>query len=553
MSLLWKPAGPLDLATAATDLPEVAGQGGVVSTALAAAKNLRLDRKGMARTRNGSKRLSTALSAAPTFALEARGVRYAFAGPGVYRNETLISSESTGTWSAIRYNAFNDLTEQTFAANGVERLRIDGSSVYEWGIAAPSTVPGLEAGTGSALTGTYYACYTYSRKVGSVVVCESNPSNAAWIYLSAKSIKVTPAQPTDTQVTHIRIYRTLAGGQVYYHDQDIAVGTTYLDSSTTDGNLGTEVSNDHDRPPSGISKILGPIYNGLVFGCVGNKLYWCAAQQPEYWPATQYVEVGSLQLPIRSLINYTGQLYALTDNQIWFIQGTGANLFHPISLQANTGCPSWYGAIGIEGHGIYHVGADGIYCYTGGRDTKITQATLDPLFRGESVGDMPAVTGVSSAWLWQYGNRLFFHYGTGSVLVMNLDTGGVETYQYDQALYAPATDWTNSRFLAYDGSYYPRVLDDVSSSADPTSAIAWTAQSKDFTLQTRAHFPRWAKYDVDGTATAQIYLSGAVHQTHSLSVARDTRHRLIDVGNGKRCSLRLTGTGTATIYAVEME
>lgn len=556
MSIIWKPNGSLDVATASSDLPGVVSQYSEISEAFARCKNLRLDRKGQVSTRYGSTRLhETALSSQASLILEQRGARYAFSGATVYRNEVSIgTASSSGTWSGVKYNAYNDTTEQLFVVNGLSSIRVYGSTVAIWGIAAPADAPVAAAGALTGLTGTYSAKYTYARKVGTVVVTESNPSAASnSVTLANGSLSVTVTAPTDSQVTHIRLYRTLVGGSIYYHDKDVAVGTTTFDTNTADGSLSVEVETDHDRPPGGMAIVIGPLYNGLLFGAVGNRLYWSKPQQPEYWPATQYVEVGSIQEPIVALVDYAGQLHAATKARLWFVQGTGGDLFLPIPLAAVTGALNAYGVLPVEGHGIFHIGRDGIYVFSGGKDSKFTQNALEPIFRGETAGGVPAVSGIESAWLWQYSDRIYFHYGSGSVIVFSLGTGRIAYYQYDLGFRAPALDTTNDAFLVCDTGRFVRKIEDLTATTDNDVAIDWEAQSKDYTLQTRAHFPRWAKYDVSGTVTASIILDDVVHQTHSLTVSRDTRHRLIKTGNGNRCAIRLAGTGVATIYAVEME
>jgi hypothetical protein len=44
-----------------------------------------------------------------------------------------------------------------------------------------------------------------------------------------------------------------------------------------------------------------------------------------------------------------------------------------------------------------------------------------------------------------------------------------------------------------------------------------------------------------------------VAQTHVITGLRDTRRRLIALANGPRFSVRISGEGTAKIYAVESE
>ena len=54
-------------------------------------------------------------------------------------------------------------------------------------------------------------------------------------------------------------------------------------------------------------------------------------------------------------------------------------------------------------------------------------------------------------------------------------------------------------------------------------------------------------------ATGTITLDGSTLQTHTISSDRDTVRRLITSGNGKRSSVKVSGTGSIEIYAVEFE
>jgi len=83
-------------------------------------------------------------------------------------------------------------------------------------------------------------------------------------------------------------------------------------------------------------------------------------------------------------------------------------------------------------------------------------------------------------------------------------------------------------------------------------------QSKDYTLQTRRHFPRYVKYDVDASdadcsATGTLMLDGSAHQTHTITGDRVVTKRLIATGNGRRASIKLSGTGPVSIFATEVE
>lgn len=231
MTVFFDPSGSLDVATDPSDLPETGDRNESISGAMQRCKNLRVNQKGQAITRDGSEKLNvTAIAAAISWLEEQGGDRYAFAGDSIYLNEASIESGLTvAPWSAVKYSAFNDLTEQVFALNGTDRKRIEGSDVWEWGIAAPEEAPELSVGSGSGLTGSFNAKYTYVRKVGTSVVAESNPSPAASVaqVLAGQSLSVDVEQPTDPQVTHIRMYRTLNAGETYYLDREIAVGSFF--------------------------------------------------------------------------------------------------------------------------------------------------------------------------------------------------------------------------------------------------------------------------------------------------------------------------------------
>ncbi len=549
---LWKPNGSLDVGTDPADLPGAPDDSH--SDAFARCKNLSLERRGRATTRAGSSRLDGQLSAAPNLLVEQGGDRYAFAGADIYKNGTSLASGLTNAqWSAIQYNQLNDTDQQIFALNGTDRKRINGndSQIFEWGIEAPSAAPTLGVGGSTGLTGTYKVRITYARKVGSTVVSESNPSPASdGQALSNESLDVTWAASSDTQVTHVRVYRTLANGGVYFFDQDVAVGAVTVDTNTADTALAGEVATNHDRPPSAGTLVAGPFFGGICFIADGNKLHYCLAKSPEYWPATNFVEVGSKQFPIKAIVEARGQVFLLTKQKLWTLQGTTGGAFQPVPLGSLAGAPNQFSAVSVEGKGLYHVGYDGIYVWSGGRDQKLTQTAFDPIFTGVSAGGIPAVTGThrDASWLVQFGNRLFFHWAYGSVLVFNLDTNRTTFYQYDEQLYAPVVDLKNDRLLVGDAGKFIRELE--TGTTDPGGNIAWEAQTKDFSRQTWKHFPRWIKYDVNGTASGNLYLDGVLHQAHK-AVGDNTKRRLIKTGNGDRCAIRLTGTGVATLFALE--
>ena len=134
----------------------------------------------------------------------------------------------------------------------------------------------------------------------------------------------------------------------------------------------------------------------------------------------------------------------------------------------------------------------------------------------------------------------------------------VDSLAADVEFTCAVVDETNERLLFCDSAGYVWHMESSAVTKDNSVAINWDVKSKEFTLQTRRHFPRWAKYDVDAndaacTATGTMYLDGSSHQTHSLTAERDTKRRLVATGNGRRMSIRINGSGPVSIYAVEAE
>jgi len=550
---------------------------------------------------------------------------YVFSGNDIYLNyESIITGLTEAPWEAIRYSSFNSMEQSLFALNGTDRKRITGSTVTEWGSESPTVAPLLKIGKNVGLTGDYNAKYTWARKEGDVVVWESNPSPAAdaAATLTNQSLEVWVTLPTDSQITHIRIYRTLTGGTVYYHDQDIALdwteydwvylhdweltyvagtsyqaftefttyaithsweanpsvasddfvikstfpdeATTVADTITADTALGTEASwTNHERPPLG-SVVLGPNFNGTCFILKDNNLYYCLPNQPEYWPSTYYIEVSSLQYPCIAGAFLDGVLYIATKTEIYQISGSGAGSFFPLPMSAQTGTVNYRSFEAVKGHGIFHLGNDGIYLYSGGKDQMVSRGNLDKIFKGDTVGSIPGLnrTYLDNCWLRAFHGRLYIGYPGGTseypdnVFVLDLQTQKLMHHTYSATFRAVGRNFTYNWLLGGDINGFAWKWEDADSADDGGTAIAWEIQSADFN-QLRKYFPRYAKYDVKvgtgGTANGYILLDDVNKQTHPLNGDRLTRKRLVEGCTGDRLAVRVTGTGTVDIYGIEVE
>jgi len=223
--------------------------------------------------------------------------------------------------------------------NGAETQRkITGTTAARIGIVAPTTDPTLaESGTG--LTGDFGFKYTFVIKVDGVKIWESNPSDAASISVTNKSVIVTVAVSGDTRVNCRRIYRTSASGTLYQEDGDIDnnTGTTYT-SSQADALLGRIVEENHGVPVQGIvSEGCNERMYWLVNADSKARLYWSEAAETEpyieYQQSVNYKELPSdgLGVWLKSMYNpntYRDDLFIGQESGIHVLPS--GNPFNPL-------------------------------------------------------------------------------------------------------------------------------------------------------------------------------------------------------------------------------
>jgi hypothetical protein len=353
-----------------------------------------------------------------------------------------------------------------------------------------------------------------------------------------------------------------AGGTYYYADEfAVGLGSGSLDA--LDEDLGAEVEYDHDPPPSGISILFGPNYEGVLFALVDNKVYWSKAKQPEYWPTSYWIEVSGPDYPLVSATVSGTQFYVASEQDLYQIQGSSSSTFISYMIGLGSGTRSKRVFLGNTSLGLLRMASDGLHQYSGGEDVE-SLPRLRPVFEGVTVGSVPGITPANRGYCWAvyYRGKIYLGYPSSgetypqNVLVTDLQSGATTHYSYPYGLILAIVDPTSDNLVACDDAGQIITLEDSASTDDNGTAISWDIQSKDFgTL--RKYFPRWSKYDVGissgSTATVYVMLDGVSIQSHSLSVSRDTKKRLITTAAGDRLSLRVAGTGPVDIYSLEAE
>lgn len=628
MSIKFNPTGYLNLTADPMDLPEKSDGKVIISDALTRCKNIDLIYEGKAKTRRGSsKKSDTALTQIADEINLIGSNRYALGGGEVFYNESSIGSGyANAPWDSIVGKAYNDTAQTIFACNGTNNLRLQGGVAYSWSITAPDVAPAVEdyvttaitceweldyytayqftqpvesninccftwevdllAGdtpenhddnvstafgeeTGTTGSDTYYVVYTYARKSGDLLLNESNPSPATSTNIE-DVLYVNWTASADSQVTHVRVYRTLANLGDYYYAGEFEVAPLWGQVDTADEDLGSLIEIDNDIPPLG-TVLAGPDFNGTVFMGYNNLLYFCKPKQPESWPALHNIECGPDQYSIKAMAILGGQLYVATEPEIFQITGTDADTFFPLSIGAITGTRAKNVFLPIKGYGIVHLGWDGLYMFTGSADIKIS-SSIASIWNNETKNGVPPMAKdyIANCLCVKAENNLWFGYPSGTeehcnnFIVVDLQanlmqglTSKISYYTYPFVVSAMHYDEINAELLATDTDGYVRILEDQNTTSDSGSAISWEVESKAFG-SLRKYFPRWSRYDIDlteetSTAQGKILLNDVIKQTHNITTSRIIKKRLIDGCTGDRLSIRLTGTGPVTIYAAEAE
>lgn len=461
-------------------------------------------------------------------------IRYRVASNSVYRTSSqIITGLSTNDFTTFMpFRPLNDTTLWAFIADDALMKKDDGTTTAKWGIDAPTATPSVGT-TGTGLTGSYKVKYTYARVVGSSVAHESNPSPAsATQVLANQNLAISGlTASTDAQVTHIRIYRTLAGGAEYLFDQQIANGTTTATSSQADTALGSAVETDNDPPPDA-----GGVVNwnnqAWIFHDPDNPHYlWRSKRfRPESVPTENFIEIGNADDPIQMCVPQVGLLGVFTRKTKFRIIGSELAGYVDQEAISKRGTPAGLGVTATE-RGALFVARDGIYL-TNFLDTdeELTNK-IERFFRGETVNGISPINWDAASTIASASSqgRYYVALPTGASTVPDLmgvySTDTRNWYFYDHParslLYEEDTDTLTAGFT--DGFVY--VLEN--GTTDAGADIALDIETKDYfggSPKIRKLF-LWAKVDMDTggeDVTLKLYVDGTLKRTISnFSSARD--------------------------------
>lgn len=501
-------------------------------------------------------------------------IRYYVVGTQLYRQVSDANPPSyiVGSLAAEEvtileaFRPFNDDTIWAFIADASAMKKDDGTNLRNWGIAAPTVAPLVGLGGGTGLTGTYTYVYTYVRKVGASIAHESNPSpTSAPIVFANQNGFVFVTLPTDPQVTHIRIYRTVANGtQHLLTNEFLSITDNGLDA-TLDVALGARVETDND-PPTPCGWVA--FYNETAFFCRDpdhpNYLWFSKRFRPESVPATNFLEIGNATDPLQCAVPYGGFLGVFTRLTKYGLAGSAASGFVPVE-KTRRGTPAPTATLPTDA-GIIFVARDGVWLtpLTAG-DTNLSSA-IEPLFFDQTVNDFAPINwaAINTAAAALYKGRYYLSLPTGMATTPNVmavySRQTQQWYFFDHPARSLYHEEEEDRLLAgfTDGRAYALETTLADDGADITLEVEKDEGGASAEEQSLRKLWQWVSLDGDSlgdAVTIKLFVDETLVHTRSAVL---TRSRTLypfpagSLGFTARVRLEYTGHQEIKVYAIKL-
>jgi len=287
----------------------------------------------------------------------------------------VFSSIITGLTSGALWDftTIVDFLIGTDAVNGIYKYTGSGNAKL-LKVVQPTTVPSVVIGASGSLSGAYKYQYTYISSKGA----ETNGSGAsAGITPSSQKVDLSNITVGDTDVAKRRIYRTEAGGSVYYLLDTINDNstTTYTDD-ITDVNLGTDVIPFINMIPPALSKF-PMVYKEFLFlvdPVYPDRLYHSHQSFPEIFYTTEgigyYLKIGLNDGQyIIGLYALRDTFYVFKERSTWPILGSNPDDFRTTTEPVNKSIGLYHRSIAFldagAGDVMVGLGKDGFYSFDG--------------------------------------------------------------------------------------------------------------------------------------------------------------------------------------------
>lgn len=307
---------------------------------------------------------------------------------------TTLTLPTGVTLSSTRRPRFVVFGNHVMMINSPSRnLWIDPSdnTVRLMSIPRPASAPVLASGGAGNLTGAYKGKVSFLIKVNGKVMSESplGPASTS-VTLASNSLSVTglPLSP-DPGVNARRLYRTLAGGSIYFPEIDIDDNTTTtVLTDLTDAALQLlPAPLDLGTPPgtTGARLTLMVEWNGRLWA-VGSEdidiLRFSADGKFYAWPSTNTIKippVGGDLFGITGFARRRDQLGVFRRTAIHQITGADETTIARQPVIEGVGCMASDSIVVIRDE-AYFLGLDGVYKWGPQGVIPLSQGKVDPWF-----------------------------------------------------------------------------------------------------------------------------------------------------------------------------
>lgn len=399
-----------------------------------------------------------------------------------------------------------------------------GTTTYNLGIAVPINTPAIPSTASGVLTGTYQYVYTF---YNSTTGYESGPSPlSVEVVASSNSITIDNMQvSTETGVNQKRIYRV--GGLLTNFSLVVTVDntlTTYVDNIADTAIPGDILATTtYAQAPNGL-KYLTEAY-GIMFGALGDKVYYTPIGVPWAWPALQFFDLPTTVTGIGII---SAGILLFTRDKTFIITGNTPETFSKYPLDPNQGCTD-HKSIAYNKSSILWASTDGICTSTGGPATVLTKVKLGK----QNFSVKKAVV---------YSEVYYLQLTDGTIFVVDFRYGG---QVYDLSLTTTNLVAGNDKLYGYDNNgYYELFQDSTVETLQYTSPKylngAYTERKNYKSFYIRS----------EGALTVKVYIDDTLVATKVLSTT-DTHELKVPQVEKNAYSVYFEISGTGTVYEID--
>lgn len=228
------------------------------------------------------------------------------------------------------------LESPIFEIDGVTPI-VDGDGKQIVGPRATADDPEGDEDPISASNITVQYCYTYFNDADGTESAPSPLGNELAL-VAGKVVVLDNIKPSnDVQVTHIRIYRLQAGlGTEFQLALQVPNNVTTVRDAVGSTDLTSILDSEENQPPPLGLRYLVEAY-GVLFGAVGNQLYFSKMGKSNYWPATQSFRFKG---EITGLLPVQNGIFVFILSQTFMLVGSTIADFEVVPVSTEYGCNS---------------------------------------------------------------------------------------------------------------------------------------------------------------------------------------------------------------------